>query len=640
MRQKAALYRKLNNKILTLVYKLMETIFGFLDVIVFTGIIIAKNLYYGSMIATDYFNPHELKIPIAFSVITVVGIMLLFKEAKRVKALFILDLAVSLVLFADTVYFRYFKDITSIGAFRNSSLLGNVAACLPSLIKISDITYLIDLVVLLPLVILFAGYKKRKKIKMKGFVRFALFLLVFSIGVMGDGKIIYKFNIDQPMLLTTMSNKLYLTKVLGNFNYHAVDIYDFAMNTIESKKPISVATKQDLKNYLQGNKVTNSGPVLQNVGVGKNLIVIQVEALQQFVINKTINGQEITPNLNKWLNKSLYFDNYYYQVAAGNTSDAEFMSNNSLYPAATGSAYYNYSGDKLDSLATELKSSGYSTAALHGYIESFYNRNIMYPTEGFDNFYGASSFNADETVGLGLSDKSFLKQSEVKIQAMKQPYYSFLVTLSSHYPFDDQKGYGNFDVGEYKGTLMGDYLNAIHYTDAQLGTFLDDMEKNGTLDNSIVVIYGDHNAIPKDYASQLYSFEGITNPTDLDWQQLQKVPMLIHFPGNANSGVNHTYSGQMDLYPTLSNMFNIDSKYTFGKDILNSGSQNVVFRNGSFTDGKIFYTSWTNQYYDISTGQTIAETDELKAEKEKALKDLNLSDNLLDHNLIKTGLGQ
>lgn len=634
-------YRRLNNKIPAITYKLIEMIFGSLDVIVFTGLIVAKNLYYGRMISTDYFNPDALRVPIIFSVMTVVGILMLLKEEKRVKALFILDLVVSLILLADTAYFRYFKDITSIGAVRNGALLGNVISCLPSLIKISDITYLIDLVVLLPLVKIFARYKKRKKFKLSGLARFAMFLFMFSFGFLGNGRILYQFNIDQPMLLTTMSNKLFLTKVLGNFNYHAIDIYDYAMNAIESSRPVSTATKQNIETYLQNkSSSSNSVTVLKGAADGKNLIVIQVEALQQFVINQSVDGQEITPNLNKWLKKCMYFDNYFYQVGAGNTSDAEFMSNNSLYPAATGSAYYKYSGDKLDSLANELKAQGYSTAAMHGYIESFYNRNIMYKTEGFDNFYGESSFNLDETVGLGLSDKSFLTQCETKMSAMQSPYYSFLVTLSSHYPFDDTAGYGDFSVGEYEGTLLGDYLKGIHYTDEQLGMFLDDMEKNGTLDNSVVVIYGDHNAIPKDYASQLYSFEGITNPTDLDWQELQKVPMLIHFPGNANSGVNHTYSGQMDLYPTLANLFSFKSSYAFGKDILNSSSQKVIFRNGSFTDGKVFYLSWVDKYYDIATKQEVAETDELKAAKEEALKELNLSDNILDHNLIESGLGQ
>ncbi|MBP1743985.1 MAG: ltaS [Firmicutes bacterium] len=632
-------YKQLNNKIPAIMFKLKEMMFGCLDVIIITGLIIAKNLHYGKQIA-EYYNPYTLIIPIVCSILPLVGIFFLLKEEKRVRALFIFDLAVSLILFADTAYFRYFKDITSIGAVRNGALLGGVMSCLPSLIKFNDIAYFIDLIVLLPLIKMFAAYKKRKKYKLGGAVRVMLFLLVFGTGVMANGKCIYNFNIEQPLLLTTMSNKLFLTKVLGNFNYHTIDIYNYARNTIEASKPVSAETKQDIRTYLQGNQPSDSGSVLAGAGEGKNLIMIQVEALQQFAINKSVNGQEITPNLNRWINKSLYFDNYYYQVSAGNTSDAEFMSNNSLYPAASGSAYYRYSGNTLDSLPNKLRNEGYSTAAFHGYVESFWNRNIMYQTEGFDNFYGETSFNVDDTVGLGLSDKSFFEQSKVTIQGMEEPYFSFLVTLSSHYPFDGGAGYGDFNAGEYEGSLMGDYLKGIHYADQQLGLFLDELEEDGTLEDTIVVVYGDHSAIPKEYADQLYSFAGVENPTELDWQMLQEVPMFIHFPGNANSGVNHTYSGQMDLYPTLANIFNLECKYTFGKDILNSGSQKVIFRNGSFTDGNTFYMSGSNTYYDIATEQIVAETDQLKAAKEQAMNELNLSDNLLNHDLIGEGLEQ
>lgn len=630
-------YRRLNGIIPAMMYKLMEIIFGCLDVIVITGLIIAKNLYYGSMIATDYFDPQALRIPIAFSVLTFVGIMMLLKEEKRVKALFIFDLVLSVILFADTAYFRYFKDITSIGAVRNGAMLGGVISCLPSLIKFSDLTYFIDLLVLVPLIKMFAAYKKRKKYKLSGALRFILFFLAFSTGVMINGKCIYSLSVEQPMLLTTMSNKIYLTKILGNLNYHAIDIYNYARNTVEANKPVSAQTKQDIRTYLQGNQ-PGTGSVLTGTAEGKNLIMIQVEALQQFAINRTVNGQEITPNLNRWINKSLYFDNYYYQVSAGNTSDAEFMSNNSLYPAASGAAYYKYSANTLDSLPIKLSTEGYSTAAFHGYIESFWNRNAMYQTEGFGSFYGESSFNCDEKVGLGLSDKSFFEQSKLKVQGMQEPYYAFMVTLSSHYPFDGGAGYGDFDTGEYEGTLMGDYLEAIHYTDQQLGMFLDELEEEGTLDDTIVVVYGDHSAIPKDYADQLYKIAGLENATELDWQNLQKVPMLIHFPGNANSGVNHTYSGQMDLYPTLANLFNFECKYTFGKDILNSGSQKVIFRNGSFTDGNVFYMSGSNTYYDLATKQIVQETDQMKSEKEEAMKELNLSDDLLNHDLIGKGI--
>lgn len=331
----------------------------------------------------------------------------------------------------------------------------------------------------------------------------------------------------------------------------------------------------------------------------------------------------------------MYFDNYFYQVAGGNTSDAEFMSNNSLYPAASGAAYYTYSGNYYDSLASQLKNNDYYTAALHGYSEGFWNRNVMYKSESFDNFYGEHSFNVDEEVGLGLSDKSFLNQSIEKIKTFKEPYFSFLVTLSSHFPYDDGKGYGDFNVEKYENSLLGNYLRGIHYTDDQLGMFLDKLEQEGITKNSIIVIYGDHFAIPKEHIDELYKFENVNNPDDLKWFQYQKVPLIIHFPEDQNSGINHTYGGQMDLYPTLANLFNLPREYMFGKDLINSNSNKVVFRNGSFTDGNVFFVSWTNTYYDVKTGKMIPETEELKKKKEQYIKELGYSDDTLNHNLIK-----
>lgn len=627
-------YKRTDGIILRSGYKLGKLIYSSLDIFIFAFLIVTKIIYYGRQISPDYFNASLLRPPVIASVLPFIGIMILFKENKRAKALFIFDLIISFILFADTAYYRYFKDIISVGAIRNGALLGGVFSCLSTLIKFKDLIFLIDLIVLFPIVKIIS---KSKKNTLNGIARFVLFLVIFSSGVLMDGRYIYKLSVDQPLLISTMSNKLFLTKILGNVNYHAIDLYNYLGDYITSKQSVPTETKQNINNYLQSSGA-NSGVVMKGIGNGKNLIMIQVEALQQFVINKKINGVEITPNLNKWINKSLYFDNYFYQVSSGNTSDAEFMSNNSLYPAESGAAYYKYTEDTLDSLPIELGSSGYSTAAFHGYTESFWNRNVMYKTEGFDTFYGETSYNVDEKVGLGLSDKSFLTQSISKMKNLKQPYYSFLITLSSHYPYNDVKGYGDFNVGEYEGTIMGDYLKGIHYTDEQLGTFLDELEKDGTLENSIVVLYGDHNAIPKEYMDQLYKFENTNSETDLDWYELQKVPMFIHFPKDANSGVNHTYSGQMDLYPTLANIFNLDLKYTFGKDILNSTSQKVIFRNGSYTDGKVFYVSWTNTYYDISTGKPITETSDLKQKKQQALTELNFSDDILNHNLIKTGI--
>jgi phosphoglycerol transferase MdoB-like AlkP superfamily enzyme len=192
-------------------------------------------------------------------------------------------------------------------------------------------------------------------------------------------------------------------------NYHYLDFYNFISFNISRKSPVSKSEQTAIQTFFQDNSFHNNN--LNGAAKGKNLIMIQVEALQEFVINAKINGQEITPNLNKWIKKSAYFNNFFYQVSAGGTSDAEFMSNNSLYPSPSGAAYYLYPNNEYNSLPKSLKDNGYSTAALHGFKGTFWNRDVMYKAVGFDNFYSERDFNIDSTVGLGLSDKSFLNQS-------------------------------------------------------------------------------------------------------------------------------------------------------------------------------------------------------------------------------------
>ncbi|MCD2347395.1 LTA synthase family protein [Clostridium guangxiense] len=610
----------------------LKLLLSYIDIFLFLAILTFKLVMCDKSISPEYFDYKLVIKPIIYSIICLIGISLIFKSKGRTRFLYIANIVISLILIADTVYFRYFKDVISVGVLRNGVMLGGVKSSVADLIKAKDFLYLADVFILIPLLIL---YKKCDRNQTPILKRLASFIIVFIIGIVLNGLSIYKMSVEQPRLITTMYNRVYIAKFLGDINFHILDIYNVASNKIMSLKKISPEKENKIKTYLTKNSSTSTTN-MKSIGKGKNLIMIQVEALQQFVINAKVNGQEITPNLNRWLKKSLYFDNFFYQVASGNTSDAEFLTNNSLYPASSGAVYYMYAGNTYSSLAKEMNDKNYYTSVLHGYREGFWNRNVMYKAEKFDDFWGEKSYNLNETVGLGLSDKSFLNQSFTKMQKFKQPFYSFLITLSSHYPYDDVKGYGNdLNVGSLEGTLTGNYLKGIHYTDAQLGIFLDKLEKSGMLDNSILMLYGDHYAIPKDKINELYNFEGIKKPTDLDWFQLQKVPMLMHFPKDQYKGTNHSYTGQIDIYPTIANMFGLPEKYLLGHDLFNTKNETVMFRNGSFTDGNTFYISWTNTYYDIKTGKAVPETKKLKNLKDKTLLNLQYSDDILNHNLIK-----
>ncbi|MHC6180381.1 LTA synthase family protein [Clostridium sp. JNZ X4-2] len=616
-----------DNKILG---RVLNLLFNNIDIILFCIIVFVKLMSYEKDISSGYLNKSVI-FPIAASILILISFSFAFKEKTRISFLYIADIVLSGILIADLMYYRYFKDITTVAAIRNAKLLQGVSSSVSSVASVKDLYYLLDLFILLP-----AGriYKKKKK-NIKPLSRRLLnFLVIFVFGIGINASVFYRVSKQQPTLLTAMSNRIYLTNMIGDVNFHLVDSYNYISNSIKNSKKLPDEKEKDIKTFLQNNNKNTDESNFKGIGEGKNLIVIQVEALQGFVINQKVNGQEITPNLNKWVNKCMYFDNYFYQVAGGNTSDAEFMSNNSLYPAQSGAAYYTYSGDKYDSLASSLKDKNYYTAALHGNSEGFWNRNVMYKAQSFDDFFGEHSFNVDEKIGLGLSDKSFLNQSLEKMKSFKQPYYSFLVTLTSHFPYEAVDKYGDFNVGEYEGTFIGNYLKAIHYTDAQLGEFLDNLEKDGIMQNSIIALYGDHFAIPKDNAQQLFKFENESSSDDYTWFKYQKVPLLLHFPGDEYAGVNHKYTGQMDLYPTLANMYNLPKNYMFGSDMLNGNSEKVIFRNGSFIDGQNLYVSWSNTYYNLKSGTKVNETEALKNEKDEYTKELEYSDDLLNHNLI------
>lgn len=632
--------------------KLSLIISHHIDLFLFIILVTIKTIVYGKQMQPDYFSYTLLFPPVFASILILAAISLILSNKTRIRFLYICNLFTTIFIISDLTYFRYFKDVISIPVLINGLELGAVKSSVATLIKMEDFLYALDIVILLPLINTYRHTSAMKKtlytsdiiLKSKNnqtsktfgtskLLKISFFLAFLTLSLSINIKNFYALSKEQPRLLSTMYNKVYIVRKLGTVNYHFLDLYNSMYANISRKTPVSKTKEQEIKVFLDTNSSKTSN--LKGIAKGKNLIMIQVEALQEFTINSNVQGQEVTPNLNKWAKRSVYFNNIFYQTAAGGTSDAEFMTNNSLYPAPSGAAYFLYAGNKFNSMPENFKKAGYDTAALHGFRETFWNRNIMYKKLGFNNFYGEKSYIINENIGLGLSDKSFLNQSIDKIKNLNKPYYGFLITLSSHFPYDDPTKYGSFDVGTYEGTLLGNYLKAIHYTDAQLGIFLEQLEKEGILKDSVVILYGDHYAIPRDNERDLLKFLNKPSISDLEWIKLQKVPMMIHFPDESQKGVNSIYAGQMDIYPTIANLFDLPSNDLMGKDLFNSKEGKVIFRDGSFTDGIHYYLAQTNTYYDLSTGKKASESDDLKNKKDDAINQLNYSDDILKHDLLK-----
>lgn len=564
----------------------------------------------------------KVNIFMAFSSVGFVLILFafLFVFYSRNKVLFfIANLFLSVLFFADAMYFRYYSTIISVPVISNARFLGSVGDSIVSLLKISDIFYFFDL----PLFLAYSIIFRKKAVKSSILSRLVISVVAFAIGI-------GSFAIAKGQNDFSIYDNNYIVKNFGIGYFHYYDTKKYIAENFLRNKSLSSEEEQDIANYLD-NKSKKSIGNYNGIAKGKNLIVIQVEALQEFVIGLKVKGKEVTPNLNKLINESVYFENIYVQVAGGNTSDAEFMTNNSLYPAKEGAAYFRYVTNTFNSLPMLLKKAGYNTYAAHAYGPAFWNRTEMYKTIGFDKFISQSDMVMDEYIGWGgwaLSDDSFYRQTLEAIDKSK-PFYSFLVTLSSHHPysyFDDKQ---DFDVGEFDKTYLGNYLKAQNYADAALGRFIEKLKEEGIYDNSLLVIYGDHHGLPKDQAGDLFSLINIKNDK-LEWAKLQKVPVIIHGQG-LKSQVVETIGGQMDIGPTIMNLMGLEDYYVLGKDLLNCDKGYAVLRNSSIVTDEFYYFSDENKIYDFMTG---AELNKASYDEEinKYLEDLRISDLILEKN--------
>lgn len=546
-----------------------------------------------------------------------------------------LNVLLSILIFCDLVFYRYFNDLVSVPMLFQAGDVGDVQNSVLQLLHWTDLLLFAD--------ILFAPIIKRfmtrqKYVGGKQNRQMGSFVVCLAVGALVVFFGFYQLVKSQPAILKTFYDRVYVAQNIGLLNYHAADIYTFAAQSASEGQALDEGKNQEILEYFVQSKLeAKQDKLLYGAGKGKNLIVIQVEALQQFVINRSINGQEITPNLNKLAAQGIYFDNYYYQTAGGGTSDAEFTSQVSMFPMKEGAVYIRKPGNYYYSLSKKLKETGYSTMALHGYKPGFWNRSLIYKNLGIDEFYSKSNLDAAELLGMGISDKSFFTQAVTKLKSKQQPYYAFLITLSSHFPYDNDKSqYSSFDVGEYKDTLIGDYLEALHYTDEALGHFIDGLQKEGILQNTVVAVYGDHHGIPKDNKEELEKFLGGKELNSTQWQQLQKVPMMISIPGQDQALKISTVGGGIDFMPTILNIMGIDNSNmpSLGRDLINSEKGLVVFRNGSFIADDMIYISNENTCYELSSGATLDKESYIE-QKKQADQLLEYSDAMIKYDMVK-----
>jgi lipoteichoic acid synthase len=234
-----------------------------------------------------------------------------------------INVILSIICFIAAVYFAYFGSVIIYTSIFQAKQAGEVSASIKALIKPQDFLFFTDFI------IAFLYYLTSKKLaKLKKPMLHPLFIQKKTWLVLGV--VCISFTILSNKLDKSFTNELVRADQLGLLNY---ELNTFLLRNQNSFTNLNEATTAIAAAQAEtGSESTNK---LFGTQKGKNLIVVQLEAFQNFPINLTLNGTVVTPNLNNLAKDGYYFPHIFQQIGQGNTSDAEFMSNTSIYPTGT-----------------------------------------------------------------------------------------------------------------------------------------------------------------------------------------------------------------------------------------------------------------------------------------------------------------
>ena len=542
---------------------------------------------------------------------------------------------ISFIMFCDVTYFSFFNRYLSLNMLGAAEVIGDIGKSIKQVLRPINFVMFMDIAIMF-IILLYNKYVLREKIIRartgKGYRKPLTAIIIITLIVT---------NIPQNDFLTSISNQ---------------EIYNFRVKDILAN---TIGFGSD-DNFIieNGYAQQKSGPIF-GAGAGKNLIVIQLESFQNFVVGLEYNGQEVTPNLNKLINEnSIYFDHYYQQTGSGNTSDAEFATNNSMLGVLKSYTYKIYQDNYFRGLPKLLKEKGYQTAVFHAHeSRGFWNREEAYPKMGFDDFYGGiindtqhrpdGSYMMTEWMGWGLTDTEFYKQTIPLMENLQEPFYSFVISLSNHHPYEMLDKYDFIELlPKDQDTLAGNYLNSAAYTDFALGQFIEELKADGIYENSIIAIYGDHSGLVNNEETDQVMGRILGKKYDFD--EVMHIPLIINMPESAvDIGQTVTTAGgQLDFLPTMAYLMGFEKLDTIyqGQNLLTASSGFVaehtfMVKGSFFTDDTAFEMSRDGIFengraWNTTTGQPVS----LKGLHERYLKSLKISDAsqfFLDNNVLK-----
>ena len=676
MKEKIKLFfRKLRKNIIE--YIATNRLFLTFVIISMLGLMLVRNFTIGNMWSFEAFISD-------LALVVIIGSLGYLVKPKNQYRYFLIILVIfTLMEVINSVYYTFYTSFASFGELGTAGQTETVMSSVFERIKLTDLIY-----ILFPFVFYFI-HKKLLRTAYYNFMSVVekgkkMFMVTLLVGCLFLAYTFVTATGTDYSRLAKQWNRVYVVERFGLVLYQVNDLiqtltpkfsslfgYDEAAQSF-----IEYFTNDDTYQYDGENKYTG---ILE----GYNVVFVHMEGMQTYLMDLVFNGVEATPNLNRLAEEGMFFSNFYPQVSIGTSSDTEFTLTTSLMPAASGAVFTSYYDREYITIPKLLKEKGYYTFSMHGNYASMWNRATVHPLLGYDDMYFEESYTYNEDaedpnnleyINLGISDKKFFEQVVPimeQIEAEHTNYMGTVITLSNHSPFKFLDKYGEYDMSTtYEecdevtgvctevttnylyGTDAGNYIMSSHYADAALGEFFEYINQSDAFENTVFVLYGDHDAkLSRNALNYLYNYDYRTgelksedDPTYIPYDEydheLNKNTPLIIWTKNSElrsklHGEVDYVMGMYDVMPTIGNMLGIENEFAMGHDIFNIKDDNyVVFPNGNFLTNLIYYNNSESQYKVIREGAELT-TDYITNLVEKTDKILEVSNSIIVHDLIK-----
>ena len=526
----------------------------------------------------------------------IVTILFLFKNRLRFLLGLIINIFFSILMFADNLYYNYSTSLISVSQISNIQYSEQITAVMKDLMSIFQLLYFIDIFIIL--ILLCVRFIKIEKIKEKNWkpviVYIFIMVIVYSSTIQTYVQAAQSYSYNKKMQLE--AGTLY--------TFHFLDV----KSNLNLKKTAKYATKDDVLEAYNNLKSTYNENYNQDIykfssfAKGKNVILLQLESFQDFLLYKTINGKEITPNLNKFMSENIQFNNLIIQSYA-TTADSEHSAMTSLYPLDNGMAFAQYSSNKYDDIFGQYKEAGYYTMYMHGNEGSFWNRKNVYRLLDIDEIDFIDSFDPNsQRINDWISDEELYRQAVKKLKVIDGPFFVNIVSASSHTAFDlpgleNKYDIVNIDVGKYKDTYFGNYLEAVNYADYAFGIFIDELKNAELYDDTLICVFGDH------YGMQMYNLEMLEFISDTE-HKYNTVETEINYantvcgikiPGiEEHIEIDKTVS-KLDIKPTLCSLSGIKDNISLGTNMFGT-KDFACLNNGIIVTDKYYFNGvWYNK---------------------------------------------